>query len=76
MTLFEIFERIKSYYFDPSKMYKTLRKYQPLQKPKKYDITYLAFNRFFHLTTAKVVPELQNQTSEKAALRHMEALEW
>jgi hypothetical protein len=76
MILFKIFERIKFHYFDPSKIYKTLRKSQPLQNLQNYDITYLVLNRFFYLTTVKVVPELQNQTSEKAALLFMEVLEW
>jgi hypothetical protein len=77
MILSKIFERIKFHYFDPSKIYKNLKKYQPLQKLQNYDIAYLVFNGFFHLTTAEVIPELQNKTSEKAALqRRVEAFEW
>jgi len=78
MIPFKLFERIEFYYLDPSKRYKILRKYQSLQK---YNTTYLyathlSLNRFFHLATAKVVPELQNHASEKIALQRMESLEW
>jgi hypothetical protein len=74
----KLFERIDSYYLSPSKIGKTLRKYQSLQK---YNITYLyatylSLNRFFQLTTVKAVQEFQNQTSEKMALQHKEDLEW
>ncbi len=73
MTSFELFERTKAYCFDPSKIGKTLGKYQALQK---HNTTYNSLKRFFHLATAKVVPEFQNQASEKMALQHKEGLEW
>lgn len=73
MASFKLCERIESYCLDPSKIYKILRKYQSLQK---YNITYLSLNRFFQLTTANVVPEFQNQASEKMALQRKEGLEW
>jgi len=78
MSSFKIFERIESYYFDSSRIYKIIRNYQSLQK---YNTTYLyatwlSLNRFFHPATAKVVPELQNQAFEKTALRRLEGLEW
>jgi hypothetical protein len=61
MTSCKLFERSESYCFDPSRIGKTLRKYQSLQK---HNTIYLSLNRFFHLTTAKIVPESQNQVSE------------
>jgi hypothetical protein len=78
MTSFELFERPESYDLNLSKIYKTLRKHQSLQK---YNITHLfatclSLNRFFHLTTANVVPESQNQSSEKITLQLKEGLEW
>lgn len=83
MIPFKLFERIESYYLDPSKRYKILRKYQSLQKYNTTYLyatylyaTYLSLNRFFYLATAKVIPELQNQASEKTALQRMESLEW
>jgi hypothetical protein len=73
MTSFELFERTKAYCFDPSKIGKTLGKYQALQKQ---NTTNLSLNRFFHLVIiVKVAPEFQNQTSEKMALQHKEDLE-
>jgi hypothetical protein len=62
-----LFERIDSYYLSPSKIGKTLRKHQSLQK---YNVTYLyaiylSLNRFFQFTAVKAVQESQNQASEK-----------
>jgi hypothetical protein len=78
MSPFKLSERTESYCLDPSRIGKILRKYQSLQK---YNTIYLygtclALNRFFHLATAKVIPELQNKASEKTALQRMENLEW
>jgi hypothetical protein len=73
MTSFKLFERTESYCFDPSRIGKILRKYRSLQK---HNTTYLSLNRFFYLATAKIVPEFQNQASEKMALQHKEGLEW
>lgn len=74
MTSFELFERTKAYCFDPSKIGKTLGKYQALQKQ---NTTYLSLNRFFRLAiTVQLAPEFQNQTSEKMALQYKEGLEW
>jgi hypothetical protein len=74
MTSFELFERTKAYCFNPSKIGKTLRKYQTLQKQ---NTTYLYLNRCFRLAIiVKVAPGFQNQTSEKMALQHKEGLEW
>lgn len=64
MTSCKLFERTESYCLDPSRIGKTVKIYQSL---KKHNITYLSLNRFFHLTTAKIFPEFQNQASEKKA---------
>lgn len=74
----KLFERIESYYLSPSKIGKTLRKHQSLQKYNITDLyaTYLSLNRFFQLTTVEAVQEFQNQASEKMALQHKEDLEW
>lgn len=78
MTPLKLFERIKSYYLDPSRIGEILRRYRSLQK---HNTTYLSLNRFFHLATAEIVPEFQNQASkklvsEKLALIRKEGLEW
>lgn len=85
MTSCKLFERTDSYCLGPSRIGKTLRKHQSLQKN---NITYLSLNRFFRLTTAKIVPESQNQVSEmkvsefqnqafeKMVLQHKEGLVW
>ena len=78
MTPLKLFERIKSYYLDPSRIGEILRRYRYLQK---HNTTYLSLNRFFHLARAKIVPEFQNQASkklvsEKLALIRKEGLEW
>jgi len=62
MTSCKLFERTGYYCLGPSRIGKTLKIYQSL---KKHNITYLSLNRFFHLTTAKIFPESQNQASEK-----------
>ncbi len=62
MTPLKLFERIKSYYLDPSRIGEILRRYRYLQK---HNTTYLSLNRFFHLARAKIVPEFQNQASKK-----------
>lgn len=79
MTSFKMLERIESYYLDPSRVYKVIRrKYQILHRHK---ITYLyaaslSLNRFSHLTTAKIVPAFEDPVSGKAALQFMEGREW
>ncbi|AKB58029.1 MULTISPECIES: hypothetical protein [Methanosarcina] len=85
MTSCKLFERTESYYLDPSRIGKTLKRYQSL---KKHNTTYFSLNRFFHLTTTKRIPgsqnqaskkkapEFQNQASEKLALIFKEDLEW
>jgi len=78
MTLFKQFGGFKAYYLDLSKIYRKIRKYQSLHK---HNITYLydsylSLNRFLHPATAKAVPELQSQASEKIALQHVEGLRW
>jgi len=62
MTSCKLFERNDSYCLDPSIIGKTLKKQQSLQK---HNTTYLTLNRFFYLTTLKIVPGSQNQTSER-----------
>jgi hypothetical protein len=75
MIFFKLFERIESYYLDPSRVCNIIRKYQSLHKYKTTYLyaAYLSLSRFFHLTTAKTVPEFQNQASEKMALQLREA---
>jgi hypothetical protein len=73
MTPFKLFERSESYCLVPSKIGTITGKYRALQK---HNLTYLSLNRFFYLATAKVVPEFQNQASERRALQHKEGLEW
>jgi hypothetical protein len=79
MTSFKLLERIEPYYLYLSRIYKvTRRKQQSLQK---YNIAYLgttclSLNRFFYLTTAKIVSELRNQASKKTVSYNMEGLEW
>jgi|GEM_PF-869326 len=58
MTLFKLFKRIEQCCLNLLNVYKSLKEHE---SSKEYKITCISLNRSFHLKTAKIAPELENQ---------------